>query len=84
MGSHLCERLVVVCAGKSVDAAFLSHLMEAAEPTRPMSAGFRSNADVEWALAEARGSVRRAAEILGIHRATLWRRRKRSSKAART
>jgi PAS domain S-box-containing protein len=81
---NLCERLVVVCSGESVDAAFLSHLMEAAEPTRPMPAGLRGNADVEWALTEARGSVRRAAEILGIHRATLWRRRKRSSRAART
>ena len=78
---NLCERLVVVCSGESVDAAFLSHLMESAEPTRPMPAGSRSSADVEWALAEARGSVRRAAEILGIHRATLWRRRQRLGRA---
>jgi transcriptional regulator with PAS, ATPase and Fis domain len=74
---NLCERLVVACPGKSVDAGFLSRLMESAEPTHPTPVDARSLGDVEWALAEARGSVRRAAEILGIHRATLWRRRKR-------
>ena len=66
-------------SGKSVDAALLSHLMESDGPVRPLCAGSRSAADVEWALAEAQGNVRRAAEILGIHRATLWRRRKRQA-----
>jgi transcriptional regulator with PAS, ATPase and Fis domain len=78
---NLCERLVVACPGKPVDAAFLSNLMESAEPMRLVPAGSRGKADVEWALTEARGSVRRAAEILGVHRATLWRRRKQSKHA---
>lgn len=78
---NLCERLVVVRAGQSVDAAFLSRLMEGAAARRSPLPGSRNPEDVEWALAEARGSVRRAAEILGIHRATLWRRRRQLSRS---
>ncbi|MCX5733382.1 MAG: sigma 54-interacting transcriptional regulator [candidate division NC10 bacterium] len=77
---NLCERLVVVRTGNSVDAAFLSHLMEYAEPTRPLRVGSKGGEEIEWALVEARGNVNRAAEILGIHRATLWRKRKRLSR----
>jgi transcriptional regulator with PAS, ATPase and Fis domain len=77
---NLCERLVVVSAGNTVDAAFLSHLMEYAEPTRSLRVGSKSGEEIEWALVEARGNVNRAAEILGIHRATLWRKRKRLSR----
>ena len=37
--------------------------------------------DSERALAQAGGKITRAAEILGVHRATLWRKCKRLSQA---
>jgi len=70
---NLCERLTVVHTGKTVDAAFLTHLMEYRESTRPLRSGSRSVEDIERALAQAGGKITRAAEILGVHRATLWR-----------
>jgi PAS domain S-box-containing protein len=79
---NLCERLVVIRSGHSVDAASLSRLLECAETRRPPEGGSRSAEEVDWALAEARGNVGRAAEILGIHRATLWRKRKRLPRTA--
>ena len=78
---NLCERLTVVHTGKAVDAAFLTHLMEYRESTRPLSIGPRGMEDIERALAQAGGKISRAAEILGIHRATLWRKCKRLSQA---
>jgi propionate catabolism operon transcriptional regulator len=78
---NLCERLTVVHTGKAVDAAFLTHLMEYRESTRPLRIGPRGMEDIERALAQAGGKISRAAEILGIHRATLWRKCKRLSQA---
>jgi PAS domain S-box-containing protein len=78
---NLCERLTVVHTRKAVDAAFLTHLMEYRESTRPLSIGPRGMEDIERALAQAGGKISRAAEILGIHRATLWRKCKRLSQA---
>jgi PAS domain S-box-containing protein len=78
---NLCERLTVVHTGKAVDAAFLTHLMEYRESTRPLRIRPRGMEDIERALAQAGGKISRAAEILGIHRATLWRKCKRLSQA---
>jgi len=76
---NLCERLTVVHAGKAVDKALLTRLMEYRESTRPLHLRPRDMEDIELALAQAGGKINRAAEILGVHRATLWRRRKRLS-----
>ncbi|RJR39662.1 MAG: sigma-54-dependent Fis family transcriptional regulator [Desulfobacteraceae bacterium] len=76
---NLCERLNVVHAGKSVDAAVLSRLMAYSEPACAIRTGKTGLKDIESAIAQAGGKVSKAAEILGIHRATLWRKRKRSS-----
>jgi len=78
---NLCERLTVVHTGKIVDAAFLTHLMEYREPTQRLHSGPRGMEDIERALAQAGGKITRAAEILGVHRATLWRKCKRLSQA---
>jgi PAS domain S-box-containing protein len=78
---NLCERLTVVHTGKTVDAAFLTHLMEYRESARPPRGGSRDVEDIERALALAGGKITRAAEILGVHRATLWRRCRRLSAA---
>ena len=76
---NLCERLTVVRTGKTVDAAFLTHLVEYRESTRPLRSGPGGMEDIERALAQAGGKITRAAEILGVHRATLWRKCKRLS-----
>lgn len=79
---NLCQRLVVARAERPADAAEVARLMECDEPTRPPQGAEAGREGVEWALAEAQGSVGRAAEILGVHRATLWRRRKRLAQGA--
>jgi len=43
--------------------------------------GPRGTEDIERALAQAGGKITRAAEILGVHRATLWRKSKRFPQA---
>ena len=78
---NLCERLTVVHTGKAVDAAFLTHLLEYQESMQSPRIGSRGMEDIERALAQAGGKINRAAEILGIHRATLWRKCKRLSQA---
>lgn len=78
---NLCERLTVVHAGKEVNAALLAHLMEYRESTQPLRVGPGGMENVERALAQAGGKINLAAEILGVHRATLWRKRKRLSEA---
>jgi transcriptional regulator with PAS, ATPase and Fis domain len=78
---NLCERLTVVHTGKTVDAAFLTHLMEYRESTQPLRSGPTGMEEIERALAQAGGKITRAAEILGVHRATLWRKCKRLSQA---
>ena len=75
---NLCERLSVVRTGRTVDAAFLAHLLECRESPRPPRRGPAGMEDVERALAQAGGKIGRAAEILGVHRATLWRKCRRS------
>jgi DNA-binding NtrC family response regulator len=77
---NLCERMTVVHTGKEVDAAALSRLMEYHEPSRPLRIGRNGREDIERALAQAGGKMSRAAEILGIHRSTLWRKCRRLSR----
>lgn len=79
---NLCERLVVVRTSGAVDAPFLLQLLECAGATRPGAGGATPTQEIAWALAEAGGNVARAAEILGMHRATLWRKRKRMASRA--
>jgi len=55
--------------------------MEYRESPQPLRSGPRSMEDIESALAQAGGKITRAAEILGVHRATLWRKCKRLSQA---
>lgn len=76
---NLCERLTVAHVETAVDAAFLTHLLECRETPPPPRGGTRDREEIERALAQAGGKIARAAEILGVHRATLWRRCRRLS-----
>ena len=78
---HSFASAPVVHTGKTVDAAFLTRLMKYRESTQPLRSGPRGIEDTERALAQAGGKITRAAEILGVHRATLWRKCKRLSQA---
>ncbi len=78
---NLCERLSVVRTGRTVDAAFLGHLLEYRETSAaPARSGPPGMVEIERALARAGGKVGRAAGMLGIHRSTLWRRCRRLSR----
>lgn len=74
---NFCERLMAVTRGVEVDEAFTKRLLEHSEPVLPLCNQRADSGEVERALTAAGGNVGRAARILGIHRATLWRRRKR-------
>ncbi len=71
---NLCERLSVVRTGRTVDAAFLGHLLEYRESAAAARSGPPGMEEIERAMARAGGKVGRAAEMLGVHRSTLWRR----------
>jgi transcriptional regulator of acetoin/glycerol metabolism len=73
--------LAVVHTGKTVNAPFLTYLMEYRESTRPFRSGPNGMEDIERPLAQAGGKITRAADILDIHRATLWRKCKHLSHA---
>jgi PAS domain S-box-containing protein len=79
---NLCERLIVVRAGHPVDVSVLSQLMDCQMPISTQDET-RTAKDVEWALAAVQGKVGRAAELLGIHRATVWRRRRKALSKAK-
>lgn len=74
---NFCERLMAVTTGGEVDEAFTKRLLEHSEPVLPFYNQQADFGEIEHALAAAGGNVGQAARILGVHRATLWRRRKR-------
>ena len=74
---NFCERLMAVSQGEEVDELFAKRLLEHREQAQPIFDPHSDPREVERALAAAGGNMGRAARILGIHRATLWRRRKR-------
>jgi len=55
--------------------------MEYRESPQPLRSGPRGMEDIERALAQAGGKITRAAEALGVHHTTLWRKCKRLSQA---
>jgi transcriptional regulator with GAF, ATPase, and Fis domain len=74
--------------GQDVKKTFLSRVNNSSAPiafttipVTPHLSGFGGMEDIERALAQAGGKITRAAEILGVHRATLWRKCKRLSQA---
>lgn len=78
---NLCERLSVVRTGRTVDAAFLGHLLEYRESaTAPPRSGPPGAEEIERTIVRAGGKVGRAAGMLGVHRSTLWRRLRRLSR----
>lgn len=77
---NLCERLTTILHdGEVIDVTFLKHLMDYQESIRLPRTKAKSIEDFERALSQAGGKVGRAADILGIHRTTVWRRLKRLS-----
>jgi PAS domain S-box-containing protein len=74
---NFCERLMAVNQGIEVDEAFAKRLLEQTEPIQPLHNKQADSAEVKRALAATGGKVGQAARILGVHRATLWRKRKR-------
>jgi len=74
---NFCERLMAVSQGEEVDEAFAKRLLEHREQAQATFELHADPRDVERALAAAGGNMGQAARMLGIHRATLWRRRKR-------
>ncbi|MDP1990521.1 MAG: sigma 54-interacting transcriptional regulator [Syntrophales bacterium] len=75
--NNFCERLVAVVQGGEVDEALVKRILEYSEPIQLSYNKQTDFRDVERALTAADGKVGQAAQILGVHRATLWRRRKR-------
>ncbi len=77
---NLCERITAVLHnGEVIDVTFLKRLMEFQESTPLAIIKTRNVKDLELALSQAGGKIGRAAEILGMHRTTVWRRLKRMS-----
>lgn len=68
---------MAVNQGIEVDEAFVKRLLEHSEPVQLLHNKQADSAEVQHALAATSGKVGQAARILGIHRATLWRKRKR-------
>jgi transcriptional regulator of acetoin/glycerol metabolism len=63
-----------------VDEEFVKLAMECRDEARPVPAKPLDAEELERALFEAGGKIGRAARSLGIHRATLWRRRRRTAR----
>lgn len=74
---NFCERLMAVNQGIEVDEAFVKRLLEQSEPIQPLYNNQADSEEVKRVLAATGGKVGQAARILGVHRATLWRKRKR-------
>jgi len=74
---NFCERLMAVIQGEEVDEAFAKRLLEHREQAPTVYNPHSDPKEIERALTAAGGNMGQAARILGVHRATLWRRRKR-------
>ena len=75
--NNFCERLVAVVQGGEVDEALVKSILEYSEPVQLSYNKQTDFREVERALIAADGKVGQAAQILGVHRATLWRKRNR-------
>jgi transcriptional regulator with PAS, ATPase and Fis domain len=76
---NLCERLALGHTRNVVDEEFVKLAMEYRAEARPVPAKHPDMEDIERALLESGGRVGGAARLLGIHRATVWRRRRRAA-----
>jgi PAS domain S-box-containing protein len=73
---NFSERLMAVTRGTEVDEAFAKKLLEHSESLLLLCNQKANFEEIERALAATGGNMGQAARILGVHRATLWRRRK--------
>lgn len=74
---NFCERLMATPKEGDIDEEFTKKLLEFREPVQTVYTGRENSEDIKRALEAAGGNVGKAAHLLGVHRATLWRRRKR-------
>ena len=73
---NFCERLTVGSHEKKWDESFVRLLLDQSK-TIPAGAKLSHTQRIKSALIQSSGSINHAAKILGVHRSTLWRRRKR-------
>jgi len=72
-----CERLSVIHQEGVVDESFVKRLLEYHDESSSIRFGsMDTKIEIERALAQASGRIGKAAEILGVHRTTLWRKLK--------
>jgi len=73
-----CQRLVAVAVpGKEVSVQTAAQLLDSSQRSAP-SRTRSTPEDIQKALRRSGGNLHRAADILGIHRVTLWRRLKKA------
>ncbi len=75
--NNFCERLLAVNSEGVIDEPLVKSILEYREESTVPLKFSDHDADIRRALVQSGGSISQAAEILGIHRATLWRRLKR-------
>ena len=73
---NFCERLTVGSHKEKWDNALLLRML-ACGASRPSSLNLSNDRKIESALARTGGKIEEAAKLIGIHRSTLWRHRKR-------
>jgi two-component system NtrC family response regulator len=81
---NFCELLVVVYSGGVVDETYIKRLLGYQEESQYQPTKSLNARNIELALSQAGGRMSKAANILGIHRTTLWRRLKRHPQTTST